>query len=248
LTASGTAIVCNCGSCWRNGRVGAVGDEGIGLPRSDQHAVDVAVAWWRRRVRPAGQLQRLRLQTLRAAGRRGSAALDALEHLEGVVACRVGLGRRRGQLHVVVEQALRQRFALQLEAGRGQQTQRIAREGLHALGLAGLGERARLLHVGRREDVGAFAALQAVAQQTGGTEHEFDLASLRRRFEVLADLRQRGAQAAGGVDGHCPWLRLCRVWHAQQGCGCRQRRRHGIAALHRVRAAFGKNSCSPSIL
>ena len=75
--ASGTASTCSAGMlAARRDRVGAVGDEGIGLAAGDELAVDVAAGGRRGRAGAAGQLQGLGLQGRRRA--RAGAPLDSM--------------------------------------------------------------------------------------------------------------------------------------------------------------------------
>ena len=176
----------------RQDGIGAVGQEHVGLAARHDPAVLVLA---RRRLlggRPARELQRLALE--RRAGA-GLARLGLGEQREGIVAGRVGLGRRRAEAHRRIEQGVEQRRRRDLETLAGQRAQLIAREdGDLGLGEAGIGQLGGMAHVGGRKDVRRLALLDALAQQAGGGELHLDLepAALgleRRATSVSAALR-----------------------------------------------------------
>ena len=198
-----------------------------------------------RRVGPAGELQRL------GAGRPSAAAaplLDALEHVQGVVARRIGPGVDVPSLMAASSSAARERLPVQRERGRASAHSALRAKRRAGRRTAGGGERFRMLHVGRREDLRPLAGERCGScSRPEAPKVERDLDAVRLLERRAQPRRRRRAGCRRRTPRPCAAAGLRRAHRLRQRAPPSQRTNAVGQGVYSA-PALGKNSCSPSIL
>ena len=175
---------------------GAISEENVGASFADVPTVGIAAGGRLGAIGTSGELRRLLLQR---GPRPGPDRFRLGKHLQGIVAGRIGLRRRGGELDRRIEHALEQARAVDLEASLDQRAKPVAREQLHGPAFLRRAERLRMFHVGRGEHVGTGTAGDLIFQQSGRTVFGLHIVS-SFRLERLRHLAQGGAETARSVE------------------------------------------------
>jgi len=148
--------------------------------------------------RAADDLPGFGVQRCKSAGTR---LVDELEHRPGIVAARVGFGRRCAELDGWVEEALGESRRCELCFRLGEGAEPVAREHHGRGGPAVLAQLQRMAHIGRSEQIGLVARFDLFPHQAGRPEcrahGDAGLGGVFRR-----DRGQHVLQATGTVEHH----------------------------------------------